>query len=954
SMTGAISARDATSFLGSGTFSAAATLQTVQKTTAQHIDNDRSLLKQQADYEFDVYSHAEFSRGFAALTDEEKIVIRKQLFNELGVEQDKFFHREVLNVTTAAEKKSLINKRGAAIDWTRGFQKDKQFTTMWEGMENGVEYADGITENVMARIMSGQGATLDKEVISFLDDAGQTALLSNMIAKTQEGGRLSGILNTMAMFNNISRPMVTNADLGFMGLQVVAAGNRNPSAALRSAMMVFDALATDQRMMASYIGRNLEPQEFLGGKSWLEDFFNNGGIWNQNEFTWEYAAKSRGPTSIFGKGPFRRFNNAFGGATNIATLETYKGMVGVNDALYRSLGNRRATHFITQAFGGFKISGKTSRQQSASVANKLTLRMNSAALGISKGQMKGEAGLLFAPRYYRSFFGLLGDAMQGGMRGAEARRSLGQMMVGFLGLNAALEMIPGVEPLQLDPRKSNFMTTKVGGLRVGPGGPFVSLLSLMGKASRKDREGDFLVDLPFGLGLNPGLVKFDINDNPIIRWGRGKLSPVASMIVDIVNQETFMYDKLDNPIDYANLLADRLSPFFAQAGWESYTKGQALKDVALAAGLEFGTGARTFPVSAFDVRSDIRNRVSQELYDKDYNELDASQKAKVKEDSDVKEAQEKADKEATERGYESTTKRSAEADFLKQFVETGKVEVDGEVTYSQFSTQTQDNSLFDRGELNGQDWIARYKDRQKEYFSFRGGIRTALGITFGDGETENPVDEAIDAYFEILPDQFLDPRLGPDWDAYFAAKERAMQEAVRQGQLANGTQGAADVTAYLNPIEDDPVVRSFKEAQTTRDSLSELSKYRFVDQAGAEQVDELLEKVKEVTASARERGIKITHRQFLKNILQRIPSDHPLYTIVAIAFLRKTEDTREQVWNPERDQLVLDNPESVKFYISLYKNMSEANKLRFLERHGTRYFSSTFIEDEGLNPDISI
>ncbi|KKK70668.1 hypothetical protein LCGC14_2921660, partial [marine sediment metagenome] len=381
------------------------------------------------------------------------------------------------------------------------------------GMENGVNYADGITENVMARIRAGAGATLDKEVIGFLETAGEQAEIGQLIAATRAGGKQGGIVNALQIFNNISRPMVTNADLGFLGLQLIPAMARNPVAAARGMFVAIRELTIRPKAMANYIKHNLDygPKGLVkekGGVSWMEDFFNNGGVWNQNEFSFEFAAQNKGPLQIFDRGPFKGFNRAFGGALNLTAMETYKGMVGVNDALYRSLGNKRATHFITQAFAGFKIEGKTARAQAASVANKLTLRMNSAALGISKGQIKGEAGLLFAPRYYRAFFGLLSDAIQGGMRGGEARRALGQMVAGFFALNTAIEyLVPGVDGFKLDPRKSGFLTTRIGNINIGPGGPMVSLLSLLGKSVRDDREGNFLIKGPFGLGLNPGLLK---------------------------------------------------------------------------------------------------------------------------------------------------------------------------------------------------------------------------------------------------------------------------------------------------------------------------------------------------------------------------------------------------------------------------------------------------------------
>ena len=930
------------------------------------VDDIRSLLKQQADYEFDVYSHAEFKKAFIELDDKQKTKIRKQLFDELGIEQDQFFHREVLAVEgkqlDEAMKKTLVESRGASLDWSRGFQKDRQFTTMFEGIQNGVTYGDGITENVMARIRAGQSSSLDKEVLSYLTEAGQRGTISELINATRAGGQQGGIVNALATFNNISRPMVTNIDLGFMGLQLIPAFARSPVAAIRGGIMAIKEIATNPQAMARYISHNLEygPKgkiSEVGGVSWMEDFFNNGGIWNQNEFSFEFAAQNKGILKIFDKGPFKGMNRAFGGAVNTASLEVYKGMVGVNDHLYRSLGNKRATHFITQAFAGFKIEGKTARAQAASVANKLTLRMNSAALGISKGQIQGEAGLLFAPRYYRAFFGLLADSLQGGMRGGEARRSLGQMVASFLAINAALEyVVPGVEGVKLDPRKSGFMTTRVGGINIGPGGPMVSLLNVIGKSVRADREGNFLIKGPFGIGINPGLSKLDINENPVMRWGRGKLSPVASLIVDVLDGQSFMGDNIDNPMDFMNVLADRLTPFFVQAGIDIYTKDLSIKDIGLAAGAEFVAGARTFPVSLFELRNEARDEVAQEIYSKDYSELDDSQKKRVKEDEQVEQAQEKADEEATRRGFEGAQKRDKEADLLQQWVETGQVvDEDGNVIgQGQDSTQGQDNTLFSNGIMSGQNWVTKYQERQKAYFSFRDGIRGTLGISFpGDEDESSPINKALDAYFEIIPKNYLDDENIPIWDDYFAAKDRAREAAISAGRKANGAQGAADVESYLSPIEDDPVVARFKKVSKLRDDLEAIPKYRFVDAEGAELVDRLLKKVRGIVAAAREQGSKINNPKFFRALLKSMPREHKLYEVVAVALMRSSSPSGklyQQAWNPKRDELVMANPDMVKFYIKLYKNMSEVNKIEFVRRYGTKFFANEFTEEEGLNP----
>ena len=135
--------------------------------------------------------------------------------------------------------------------------------------------------------------------------------------------------------------------------------------------MGLDSLLTDGRLYAGYIRKNMDDGT-------MQRFFNAGGIWNQSEFSFEFLAKGGGwgakvlsskPLGV-PIGPFmNRFGGAYTNALNVATLETFKGMVGVNDVLFRALGNRRATALITEAFGGFKISGKSSEQMAASAKN---------------------------------------------------------------------------------------------------------------------------------------------------------------------------------------------------------------------------------------------------------------------------------------------------------------------------------------------------------------------------------------------------------------------------------------------------------------------------------------------------------------------------------------------------------------------------------------------------------
>ncbi|KKL67847.1 hypothetical protein LCGC14_2130890, partial [marine sediment metagenome] len=573
--------------------------------------------------------------------------VEKKLQLAEDLDEFSYMPRRVLEAASDIERKAIIRKWGATLKFERGFQKNRMYATMHEGIENGVDYGDSIAKTVMARLKAGQMAILDQEATAFLKQEDMIAELAQLRDSARQGVNFAP-LKVMEMFNNISRPMVTNIDLGFMGLQLIPAFFRNPVAALRGGMMAFDGLTTNPRLMAGYIRRHLETGE-------LERFFNAGGVWNQTEFTFEYAAKN---FSLFSKGPFGRFNSSFSNALNTASLETFKGIVGTSDAMSGILGARGVSKMITRAFGGFapEIKGLSAEAQAAAIANKLTLRLNSSLMGIHATQMAGERSLLFAPQYYRAALGLLTDAMQGGLRGAEARRMFGQMFMGFLGINVLLEMTTG-KNMQLNPLKRNFMTVQVGDVHIGPGGPFVAFLNLIGGSYRYREDLD----------------NWDLGENPLLRWGRGRIAPMGSFLTDIITKENYFGEKIDSPMDALAVLGDRFTPFFVQAGIDSYTKGVSWKQAGAVAAAEFFLGVRTWPLRAWEKRDIVRDEVSQDLYQKDYkdDEMNASQRSKVNEDPRTVEATEEVNAYFAERGDQSGQFRIEEKEALRKITEEG-------------------------------------------------------------------------------------------------------------------------------------------------------------------------------------------------------------------------------------------------------------------------------------------
>ena len=118
----------------------------------------------------------------------------------------------------------------------------------------------------------------------------------------------------------------------------------------------------------------------------------------------------------------------------------------------------------------------------AAFLNNVTGTRSSLAAGIGPGQRSIEsAALFFSPRFTRSTLALAGDALQGGLKGSEARRALASLLVGGLMATAGLRLALGqpVTPQFFDPSNPEFMTAELFRRRVGLGGPYRALAVLL-------------------------------------------------------------------------------------------------------------------------------------------------------------------------------------------------------------------------------------------------------------------------------------------------------------------------------------------------------------------------------------------------------------------------------------------------------------------------------------------
>ena len=184
-------------------------------------------------------------------------------------------------------------------------------------------------------------------------------------------------------------------------------------------------------------------------------------------------------------------------------------------------------------------------------------------LGIAKSQQRIERGwLAFSSRYTRSAMAVIGNVTSGGVRGAEARKTITQLGASIplwytafaIGLNQTPKLDP--RPKRDGGDGGDFMTLEVGDTRVGVGGFYMSFI----KFATKMMAGD---------GDVPDKFKdADMQDNLLLRTARSRTSPLSGAIWDQWASE----DYLGYPLEgwgRGTHVFNSFSPFWASTVAES-------------------------------------------------------------------------------------------------------------------------------------------------------------------------------------------------------------------------------------------------------------------------------------------------------------------------------------------------------------------------------------------------
>jgi hypothetical protein len=195
-----------------------------------------------------------------------------------------------------------------------------------------------------------------------------------------------------------------------------------------------------------------------------------------------------------------RMGEAFDQFLDIGKWEWYKSMYPTVSARYGNAGTHELGAAIRNAMGTTSTVG----------------------LGVHGSQRAVETFLMFAPRYTRSVFALLSDAVSGGIRGSEARRAIGGLMASAGLVYTAAAHAADQEP-DFNPMSSGFMSIRVGDNYIGIPG---IARALMGTVTRS-----------INAAITDPSVFYDprrVLDDPVVRFFQSRTAAGVSDFFDIM------------------------------------------------------------------------------------------------------------------------------------------------------------------------------------------------------------------------------------------------------------------------------------------------------------------------------------------------------------------------------------------------------------------------------------
>ena len=427
--------------------------------------------------------------------------------------------------------------------------------------------------------------------------------------------------------------------------------------------------------------------------------------------------------------------------------------------------------------------------------------------------------------------GLVGSVLSGGLKGEAAHTALRNMLAAGVGMHvgvaaarAQAEGKPIENYLNLDPSASSFLTTDIGGVKVGYGSFWNSSFKLFARILEDPSFRGDVLDSPLLMtgagrgqaGFDESGIKTKIANNPVVQWLRGRSSPAGSQFWNLGMGANYLGEELSPvSIDAAQEIGSNLFPFWAQNFFDS---GAA--NGATSAPLEF-MGLRTYEIPPWERRDAIRDELAMLRHDTLWRDLNDLQKKLILDDKGNKNVQRlvELDAEINEK------RRVVGGGELDNQIDDYYADIERAQQYYESETKKLLHLLHNRVSDENGVVIQTPADVIRNEKRIRNEKNTVIEML--DDPVSNPQYQNVKAYFEsfnnfdkterpedYFAEKYADIYFSPEWDNFnfydFKARDEAIADLMnRWGGNAEQLEQYAKNLLFGRKLQVDPLVSEY-------------------------------------------------------------------------------------------------------------------------------------------------
>jgi len=692
-------------------------------------------------------------------------------------------------------------------------------------------------------------------------------------------------------------------DIGFIALQMFPAFAQNP--------LAFPAMFMRATRNKAYLGaiQRLQREAFRDGKPMLQQMIAHDLRLVSEPLMPDVMAIQ--PGTITGKVSRAvtnwPLNRMFTRGINLARMQSAK--YGVR---------------IWEALRGRALTPDEYRQIMR-VANTITGDFNWTRAGVGQVQRSLERiGLRFAPSWLRANLQWIAAAAHPSMRveANVARLALANTIGVMVGLYSISALMMGQTP-KLDVTKTGeFMTVRVKGMRVGPGGVMVQVARTIGKAAKLVETAATAETPEERAEARRQLLDIREGRNPIRQFWRAGAPLIGGLVYDIVaNEGVQSYTQRPLTLTPEGLvgMAESTLPFAAQ----SATSGEGVTGF-------FGTflGGRAFPVSPPELFLETADAAAQQNGFRTWEETPKATRAEIMRKSpELRAAEETRDK-----FFERFPQKQDREDF-----------VFGEVEKSRKATEESLLAIWQGVQAGNRD-IVEFRQAFSDLMAKHGALSNQLMDGFDDSlkrrNNETLQDFYARMFHTVQPESFDGKAFPGDFpDGVISPEE---WELWREGRTSFWAQ-FPEAQQFRSYIETEYPTRNWASQEMadlhqtkirmnqTYQALLEIPKYRGLSAEAGNFIDSAISladrKVREIKFALAEKGIdpnkvripaKVAWRMVLEDMRSAQLTPEQMKWLKIAVFLDLKPRTRRKLLSSERARFLMENRELTEWYPSAF------------------------------------